>query len=154
MKKVVVMSDNHGYDEAIEIIKERESDADYFIHCGDSECHTPYLLDDMICVLGNNDWGMDLPRYAKIKIEDLNILVTHGQYYGYFNREKLMAVDLEKYQCQVMFSGHTHIPSFTEKDGMYFLNPGSTTLPRGGSPKSYAVVTIDGNKIDAEFKTL
>lgn len=154
MKKVVVMSDNHGNDEAIEIIKEREKDADYFIHCGDSECHTPYLLDDMVCVAGNNDWGLDLPRYAKLRIEELDILVTHGQYYGYFNREKLMVEDLKKYECQVMFSGHTHIPSFTEKDGFYFLNPGSTTLPRGGSAKSYAVVTIDGKKLDAEFKEL
>lgn len=154
MKKVVVLSDNHGFDDILDEIKILEPDADYFIHCGDSEARRRQLLDGMICVAGNNDWGIDLPRYAKIQIEDLKILITHGQYYGYFSRQQLMEVDLKKHGCQALFSGHTHIPDFSEKDGFYFLNPGSTTLPRGGSPRSYAVAMIDGSHMDVEFKEL
>lgn len=154
MKKVVVMSDNHGFDQILEEIKILEPDADYYIHCGDSEAHRMGMLDGMICVAGNNDWGLDLPRYAKIQIEDLTILITHGQYYGYFNRLAMMEVDLRKHGANAMFSGHTHIPDFEEKDGFYFLNPGSTTLPRGGSKRSYAVAMIDGTHMDVEFKEL
>ena len=36
-------------------------------------------------------------------------------------------------------SGHTHIPVLEERDGVVFLNPGSTTIPKGGSMPSYAV---------------
>ncbi len=154
MKKVVVMSDNHGYDEAIRKVKELEPDADYYIHCGDSCTSNPFVLDDMICVKGNNDYYLDLPRYAKIQIEDLKVLITHGQYYGYFNREKQMRQDLKEQGCDVLFSGHTHVPSFLEKHHHYYLNPGSLTLPRGGSGPSYAVVYIDGKKLKAEFKAL
>ena len=37
MKKIVVMSDNHGYRNIIEEIKRLEPDGDFYVHCGDSE---------------------------------------------------------------------------------------------------------------------
>lgn len=154
MKKIVVMSDNHGDDYAMEWIKELESDADYYVHCGDSEASDKRLLNGYICVQGNNDWNLDLPRFAKFKAEGLTFLVTHGQFYGYFNREKLMMVDLKKHRCDVMLSGHSHIPHYAKIDKYQFLNPGSTRLPRGGSARGYAVIYVDGKNLSYEFKEL
>ena len=37
MKKVVVMSDSHGYHKMIDEVQRLEPDGDYYVHCGDSE---------------------------------------------------------------------------------------------------------------------
>ena len=39
MKKIVIMSDNHGDQSMIDYVKEHEQDGDYYIHCGDSEAY-------------------------------------------------------------------------------------------------------------------
>ena len=45
MKKIVVMSDSHGYHQMIYRVKELEPDGDYYVHCGDSEAET-YKMQD------------------------------------------------------------------------------------------------------------
>lgn len=154
MKKIVVMSDNHGDDSMMAYIKTLEPHADYYIHCGDSEASYKELLTGYICVKGNNDWSLDLPTEAKLEVEGLSILITHGQYLGYFNRELAMNDLLTRQHCQVLISGHTHIPLFQKDGSYYYINPGSTSLPRGGSARSYAVVTIDGQTVDCVFKKI
>ena len=56
----------------------------------------------------------------------------------------------------VVLSGHTHIPVLEENaDGILFLNPGSTSIPKGGFPASYgvyedghfAVIGFEGERI-------
>lgn len=154
MKKIVVMSDNHGMDYMLNYVKDKEPHADYYVHCGDSEVPYPELLNGYICVKGNNDWGLDLPKEARLEVEGYSILITHGQYLGYFNRELAMNDLLTTHQCQILLCGHTHIPMFVQDGDFYYINPGSTSLPRGGSQASYAVVTIDGKNVSCEFKTI
>nr|WP_319474444.1 phosphodiesterase [uncultured Sphaerochaeta sp.] len=43
----------------------------------------------------------------------------------------------------IVISGHTHIPVAEERDGMFFINPGSVSLPKGGYPASYCL--LEGN---------
>lgn len=154
MKKLVVMSDNHGYQDKMEIVKNLEGDGDYYIHCGDSETYRPDDLAGWICVRGNNDWSFDIPKETILEVEGVRILITHGQFFGYFNRELKMMGLLQENNCQVLLSGHTHMPSIVEEDGYFFINPGSVSLPRGGSKASYAVVYIDNNKVSAKIKEL
>lgn len=40
----------------------------------------------------------------------------------------------------VILSGHTHIPMNRERSDIFFWNPGSTTLPKGGYPPSYGLL--------------
>jgi putative phosphoesterase len=154
MKKLVVMSDNHGDEEMLFYVRENEQDADYYIHCGDSETARMENLRGYICVKGNNDWHLDLPNEAFITVEDVNVMITHGQHLGYFNRELAMNDILTQNDCQLLLCGHTHMPMFMEDGELTYINPGSTSLPRGGSRPSYAIVTIDGKKIDCEFKII
>jgi len=154
MKKIAVMSDNHGDPDAMDFIRELEPDADFYVHCGDSEASDIHVLDGYIAVAGNNDWYLKLPKYAKFKCEDIWVLVTHGQFYGYFDREKKMAGDLKHQKCQLLLSGHTHMPNVSMYKNLTFVNPGSTSWPRGGSKRSYAVITVDGTNIEAEIKSL
>ena len=60
----------------------------------------------------------------------------------------------------VVMSGHTHVPVLEEKDGVLYLNPGSTTIPKNGSRPSYAVwdngrisiIGLDDGHIVKEWK--
>ncbi len=154
MKKIIIMSDNHGQDSMLQYIKQLEPQADYYIHCGDSEASYKDLLTGYICVKGNNDWALDLPMEAILEVENKKILITHGQYFGYFNREKAMYDALNRTGCDILFCGHTHMPMFIQEGKYFYINPGSTSLPRGGSQRSYAVVTINQDKVECEFKII
>ena len=44
----------------------------------------------------------------------------------------------------IFLSGHTHIPTVLQKDGINLLNPGSSALPKQDHPKSYAVLDENG----------
>ena len=37
----------------------------------------------------------------------------------------------------ILLYGHTHVPDFTETDGVYYVNPGSVSIPKEGSRHSY-----------------
>ena len=152
MKKIVVISDSHGDKKIYEYIRIHEKDADYFVHCGDSEVMDVNELNDYIAVKGNNDWHLNLPDFVTLRIEDLNVFITHGHRFSFFHRDLAMKDALNQKQCQVLLCGHTHVPMFEHDGNQYFINPGSTSLPRGGSVRSYAVVTIDGRELSCEFK--
>lgn len=154
MKKIVVMSDNHGDEAIIPYILENESDADAYIHLGDSEFSDLDLLEGFICVSGNNDWEIDLPRGLIVDIEDLKFLLMHGQNFGYFDKQERMYQVLVDNECDVLLSGHTHMPDFEEYKDKIFINPGSTSWPRGGSNPSYAVLYVDKKYVDCKFVNL
>ncbi|MDD8048172.1 MAG: metallophosphoesterase [Thomasclavelia sp.] len=151
MKKIVVMSDNHGEDSAIVDIQYKESDADYYVHCGDSEA-SPDLLEQWIVVAGNNDWGLPYDEYKRFEVEGLSFFVVHGHQFGYYEREEKMVDLLKEYHCDVLLSGHTHVPMFEQKGNFTLINPGSTTLPRRDSNRSYCVLYVDGDNLKYEFK--
>lgn len=44
---------------------------------------------------------------------------------------------------RAVLSGHTHLPTAEQRDGIHYWNPGSVSLPKGGYPPSYAVY-VDG----------
>ncbi len=69
MKKLVVVSDNHGNQKVLKTVKQIVPDADYYIHCGNSEADIKEELDGYICVKGNRgNLHLDIPReYKKIK---------------------------------------------------------------------------------------
>lgn len=153
MKKIVVMSDNHGRMSVIQTIRELESDASYYIHCGDSDA-TEEELEGWIAVKGNNDWKVKLPESMILEVDSIRFLICHGHRFGYYNREQNMVREVHSNQCQVLLFGHTHVPQCKIMEGCYLINPGSTTIPRGGSKRGYCVITVDNKSIDVEFKEL
>ncbi len=153
MKKIVVMSDSHGYHQMIDEVREREPDGDYYVHCGDSEAPVE-MMRHWLCVKGNNDWYSDFNDKIIFQAEDVRFLVVHGHRFGYSDRESRMIYALQESECDVLLSGHTHVPMCKDVDGYILINPGSTTLPRGGSSRSYCVIIVDGRNISVNFKNL
>jgi len=152
MKKIVVMSDNHGDISSLNKIKEIENNADYYIHCGDSEANIEELH-SFYAVKGNNDWfNPDLRDEMVLNVEGINIYICHGHKVGYLNRLQNLATIANHYHCQLTLFGHSHIPCDEMVDGVRIINPGSTSLPRGGSKPSYAVIEINNGQISVLLK--
>ena len=64
-------------------------------------------------------------------IDEKNIFVTHGHTY---NKEKLPPLK----KGDILMHGHTHIPAWEKlNDDNYYLNPGSTSIPKANSLHSY-----------------
>lgn len=151
MKKIIIMSDNHGQTNHIDMIYEKyHLEADLFIHCGDFESYDD-VVDCFVAVPGNNDWGSNLEKIKYITIEGMNVCICHGQQFGYFNRECYMIEFAKEHNIDILITGHTHIPMFKCIDGIYLVNPGSTYLPRGNALPSYAIMQIDHGKVSVKF---
>ncbi|MBQ6591980.1 MAG: phosphodiesterase [Solobacterium sp.] len=103
------------------------------------------LWHDIICVRGNCDAEVDdmvlrfpvMGLYNILLLGRRRIVMSHGHIYGPQNHPDMMPGD-------VFLSGHTHVPTADAVDGVYLLNPGSVSLPKGGHPCTYAVLDEEG----------
>lgn len=77
------------------------------------------------------DFDIDSP-YSNILIDRIRMFITHGHLY---NKDKMPNVPIGT----VIISGHTHVPIAEKYRGYFFINPGSTTLPKKDSKNSYAI---------------
>lgn len=86
----------------------------------------------ILCVRGNCDAEVDqmvlefpiMATYAVLDLAGHFTFLTHGHIYGEDNPVRLKKGD-------ILIQGHTHIQRKIQKDGILFLNPGSTSLPKG-----------------------
>lgn len=113
----------------------------------------------ILCVRGNCDAEVDqmllefpaLADYAMLWLDDHRAFLTHGHVFGPEHLPPLSPGDL-------LLSGHTHLPTNREKDGICLLNPGSVTFPKGGMPPTYLLYedgrfshrTLSGAEIKVE----
>ncbi len=157
--KWLIASDIHGDYDCAKRLSERyeASGAERLILLGDLLYHGPRndlpdgyapkkviaLLNEMkneiLSVRGNCDTEVDqmvlefpiLADYAYLSVDGLSIFATHGHTHNLKNLPPLKA-------GEILLHGHTHVPAadpFGENN--LYLNPGSTSIPKEGSPKSY-----------------
>ena len=79
--------------------------------------------------------------YAILALNGHTIFATHGHLFDETKLPPLMEGD-------ALLHGHTHLlkaEKLTAEDGRTFfhLNPGSTSLPKGGNPNTYAILDED-----------
>lgn len=96
--------------------------------------------DKLIVIKGNCDSEVDemvsefkFLDTLTVNYEGIKLTLSHGHRYdiGFFPPDT----------GEVFLYGHTHQGFLTEKEGVIVGNPGSITLPKGGTPRSY--ITID-----------
>lgn len=94
--------------------------------------------DKIFCVRGNCEAEVDqmvldfpvLADYCLLEAENHLIFATHGHHYDLETPPALQPGD-------VLLHGHTHVPAKDNSHGFWYLNPGSVSLPKEGSSKSY-----------------
>lgn len=93
---------------------------------------------DIFCVRGNCEAEVDqmvlefpaLADYCLLEVKGHVLFATHGHHYNLQDPPALGPGD-------VLLHGHTHVPQKDCSQGFWYLNPGSVSLPKEGSPKSY-----------------
>ena len=157
--KILIASDIHG--DAIcakKLVEEFErTGADKLLLLGDVLYHGPRndlpagyapktvisilnpLKEKILCVRGNCDTEVDqmvldfpiLADYSFIAVDDLTVFATHGHNYNMNTAANLSA-------NTILLHGHTHVPVAEPfGNGNVYINPGSTSIPKENSPKSY-----------------
>ena len=158
MKKWMIASDLHGSAVTCRMLLEafEKENAQRILFLGDLLYHGPRndlpqgydpkevigllnsVKDHLFCVRGNCDTEVDqmvlsfpiLADYALLPLEDRTLFATHGHRFSEENLPPLKKGD-------ILLHGHTHVPICKEQNGIIILNPGSVTIPKGGSSRSY-----------------
>lgn len=178
MKKWLIASDIHGDASCCERLLEafaRER-ADKLLLLGDLLYHGPRndlpegydpkgvisLLnaekEKIFCVRGNCEAEVDqmvldfpaLADYCLLEAGNHLVFTTHGHLYNLQSPPALQPGD-------VLLHGHTHVPAKDDSHGFWYLNPGSVSLPKENTPKSYMTLenglfvwkTLDGEEYDS-----
>lgn len=175
--KILIASDIHGsafYCKKLLEAADREN-ADKILLLGDILYHGPRndlpkdyapktvisLLNErksqIFAVRGNCDTEVDqmvldfpiLADYAILQCGDHIIYATHGHIYNCDNPPKLNNGD-------ILLNGHTHVTKCEKREGYYYLNPGSVSIPKEDTKRGYILFEncrftfkdLDGNFID------
>ena len=121
------------------------------------------MKERIFCVRGNCDAEVDqmvlefpiLADYAAFFVDGLSLYATHGHIYHEGNMPPLAPGSCFLY-------GHTHVPEMAYKEGHLFLNPGSVSLPKGGSRNScmiledgvFRLIPLDGDTLMESGKVI
>lgn len=92
----------------------------------------------LLCVRGNCEAEVDqmvlsfpvMAEYAYLLVDGVTIFATHGHHAGESNPPPLCA-------GEILLCGHTHIPAIRVHESFVYLNPGSVSIPKGESVRSY-----------------
>ena len=162
MSKWMIASDLHGDAACVErlLVRYRESGAEKLILLGDLLYHGPRndlpagyapkrviellngVRDELLCVRGNCDTEVDqmvldfpiLADYAYLSVDGLSIFATHGHTHNTKNSPALR-------RGEILLHGHTHVPTAEPfGNGNLYINPGSVSIPKENSPKSYLIL--------------
>jgi putative phosphoesterase len=150
--KILLMSDSHYADDAMEKAVKKYPNMDYYVHCGDSMV-SPKKMEGFITVAGNLDFPCPYPNEAQLKIGNYRIWIIHGHHFinGSYPDYKTLAREAKQRDCNVVFFGHTHTYYDNTIDGIRLLNPGSVWKTRDPNEIcSLMLVEIDKNKLTAK----
>ncbi len=150
MMKIVVVSDSHGRNDLLCDLVLKHPDADAFLHCGDIE-YEAESFPEYIVVQGNNDYFYDTPAQRILPFGNHRILLIHSHQLSYRKREEQLIAYAKEHHCDIVCYGHTHVAEYRKVNGIILLNPGSLKYSRDGRDPSYAILTIDGDYVDAKI---
>ena len=157
--KILIASDIHGSAEYAEQFLEavRSEEPDKILLLGDLLYHGPRnalpedydtkrtmeilnsLKDRIIAVRGNCDAEVDqmvldfplMNTYEMIEADGLKMFATHGHVYSPGNPPFV--------EFDVLLNGHTHISALDNMGDYYYINPGSVSIPKGGTTNSFII---------------
>lgn len=156
--RVLVLSDTHGLVQpAIDVYKrlQEEAPVDRIVHLGDlysdAKALRARLGAEVTAVKGNMDGSYSENDYEIMETEYGKLLLTHGHMENVKFSTQTLLYRAEELGCRAALFGHTHSPCFVDAGGIYLLNPGSLTRPRGGGDGSYAVLTVTETELRASI---
>lgn len=167
--KIMVASDIHGSASRCRMLMERfeAENPDRLLLLGDLLYHGPRndlpdgyapkevaamlnaISDKLLCVRGNCEAEVDqmmldfpvMAEYCILYDGAHEIFATHGHKYGKDNPPKLPA-------GSILLCGHTHVTADEDCGTFRYLNPGSVSIPKNGTPRGYIVLENGGYRFE------
>lgn len=95
------------------------------------------MKERLLCVTGNCDSDVDTlvlefpigAEYCILPIGERTAIFTHGHRTPAYLKKG-----------DILFNGHFHVPAFEERENCTYVNCGSVSIPKEGSPHSYLVL--------------
>lgn len=151
--KVGILSDTHMMkkfmDKTIPYLKE----CDLIIHAGDNFSDSKYIHSmtnvGVMAVKGNCDFD-DVEEELVFEVEGKTIFLCHGDRYGVKYGIDEIEEKAKEYEADIVIFGHTHIPIQIKKDNILYINPGSVSLPRQVTYRSFVIMDIQDNNINID----
>jgi uncharacterized protein len=151
MPRVGLISDTHGLlrPEAVTFLR----GSDRIVHAGDiGDAHVLTELNALApvtAVRGNIDkgpWAEAIANTEIVRVDDVVIYVIHD----------VAELDLDPVAAgfHVVVSGHSHRPSARERDGVLYVNPGSSGRRRFKLPVAVAELEVDGRSVQVKLVEL
>ena len=142
--RILLISDSHGDNDAIDELITRWPDVDLYLHAGDSETH-PRSIYPFRVIRGNCDYSFDMPEELLIPLPFGNVLMRH--------KKDVTKERLKKDNIKVFIYGHTHIPECIKRDDVAYINPGSLAYPRSIYDRTYMLLETDKYDIDVYLRS-
>jgi len=151
MSRIGLISDTHGVlrREAVAFLR----GSDFIVHAGDIG-HAGVLeelasIAPVTAVRGNNDkgpWAETVEETEVLQVDQILIYVVHN----------IAELDVDPVAAgfQVVVSGHSHKPTVEERDGVLYVNPGSSGPRRFKLPVALAELIVNGNSARARVVEL
>lgn len=155
MMRILVLSDTHrNVHTIVSLLKDISAKIDMIIHLGDNIEDAEFIKKQwgdipIYYIQGNCDSSSKIPDEAVIHLKcGKKIFITHGHLYNVYGNLDGLAYRALEYDADICLFGHTHIPYIEKIGKVVVMNPGSLSIPRGNSKKSYGIIKIDeDNKI-------
>lgn len=146
-RRIGLISDTHGLlrPEALKYL----AGSDHIVHAGD--IGDPAILEALCAIApvtavrGNNDrgaWARRLRDREMLRVGEVRICVVHDVH------------DFAGGGCDVVVSGHSHMPKVERRDGILYVNPGSSGPRRFSLPVAAGELRIAGSSVRARIKEL
>jgi putative phosphoesterase len=151
MPHIGLISDTHGLlrPEATEFLR----GSDFIVHAGDignaQVLRELSAIAPVTAVRGNNDkgaWAEAVRQSEVLQVGEVFVYVLHN----------LAELNLDPVAAgfRVVVSGHSHRPSMEERNGVLYVNPGSSGPRRFKLPVSVAELQIVGASVKARLNEL
>lgn len=148
--KVGILSDTHMMKKFIDMTIPYLKDCDLIIHAGDNFSDSKYVHSmtnvGVMAVKGNCDFD-NVEEELVFEVEGKTIFLCHGDSYGVKYGLEEIEKKAKEYEADIVIFGHTHIPLQIEKDSILYINPGSVSLPRQVTYRSFVIMDIQDSNI-------
>ena len=114
------------------------------IHLINNETAELIQYDNPLVILIRNGENHDYPT-SELNIGGKKIFAVHGNGYSLDYGLYSLSAEAREKEADICLYGHTHVPDITTGYGIWFVNPGSVSRPRGIAGKTYAVIEITKN---------
>lgn len=143
---ILVMGDTHGKNERMSKEIKALPRIDLILHTGDHFRDGHNIANKMkiqcIAVAGNCDPRNQEVTERTLEIEGHRIFLTHGHLYNVKRSINNLYFKAQQSRTDIVIFGHTHVSYLDKAENIWFLNPGSPSLPRSGRSKTYALIVL------------